>query len=776
MAIQRTDIDQKVEKDRIDSLYKRSTTASLTLFIICTTYAVLLASRFNWRHLLVWYFLLTAVLLGRWLTVLLYGRDQGRVKPLSYWLYIFRIGILAAGMTIGSLNLLFFPGEPLSFLLLAIIFPFGITAGAVTILVDFVSFFLYVLTLMTPVIFQTVRTGDLLYSGTGFLTFILTLFFLKFSKEYKKNFVLTTRLRYENKTLLDDLEQERNTLNNRLGRILNDSSTEIFVADAESLDCLQINQGAVDNLGYSKEEFTSINLLDIFVNLDRYSFAELLAPLYKGRSETVVHKGVNRRKDGSTYPVEARIQLSTQDIPPIIVANVLDITERTAWEGKLIHQANFDQLTGLFNRHYMQSYMHSVFTRARRNNKKVALLFMDLDNFKNVNDTLGHAAGDELLKQTASRLLTLLRESDTAARTGGDEFTVLLESLEESENAEVVACKIVSTFQQPFTIKGQEIHTSVSIGISVYPDDGATLDQLMQYADMAMYQAKENGRNNYCFFSHELRRSSEKKMQITNNLHYALARNEFSIFFQPKFDISKGRITGAEALLRWNSNELGDISPAIFVPLAENLGLMNEIGTWVLEESCREAMRWMEITDETLQISVNVSPQQFRAGILLESVEKALTESGLPCNRLELEITESLLLHDSYKPLAILKTLNSKGVSLALDDFGTGYSSLSYLKRFPLRVLKIDRSFIHDLQVSQNSKALVDAIIAMAHSLGLEIVAEGVENQEQLDFLCRRGVTTVQGYFFSRPIPAMSFRDLLLNQETIVRYPLVSLE
>jgi len=772
MTHQQAGINQRVEKDRIDSLYRTSKTASLTLLVICSTYIILLATRFSWKPLIAWYLLLIAVLFGRWLMARLYARDHSR--PLSFWLHMFRIGILAAGMTVGSLNMLFFLREPLSFLILAIIFPFGITVGAVTILVDFFSFFLYVVTLMMPVIFQTVRTGDLLYSSTGFLTFILMLFFLKFSREHTKSFVLATRLRYENKALLEDIEKEKNKLNNRLGRILNDSSTEIFVADAESLKCLQVNQGAIDNLGYSKEEFIDINLLDIFINLDRYSFTELLAPLHKGRCETVVHKGVHRRKDGSTYPVEARIQLSAQDSPPIIVANVLDITERTAWEGKLIHQANFDQLTGLFNRHYMQSYMHSVFTRARRNHKKVALLFMDLDNFKNVNDTLGHAAGDDLLKQTSSRILTLLRESDTAARTGGDEFTVLLESLEESENAEVVACKIVSIFQQPFMIRGQEIHTSVSIGISIYPDDGTTLDQLMQYADMAMYQAKENGRNSYCFFSHELRRSSEKQMLIANSLHYALARNELSIFFQPKFDIRKGRITGAEALLRWNCPELGEISPTVFIPLAENLGLMNEIGAWVLEGACREAMQWVDLADEKLQVSINVSPQQFRAGVLLEAVEKALTLSGLPCDQLELEITESLLLQDSDKPFAILTTLNDQGVSLALDDFGTGYSSLSYLKRFPLRVLKIDRSFIHDLETSKNSKALVDAIIAMAHSLELEVVAEGVENQEQLEFLYRHGVAIIQGYLLSPPIPAEDFRALLQNQ-TAVAAPLSSL-
>jgi diguanylate cyclase (GGDEF)-like protein/PAS domain S-box-containing protein len=762
MTNQELSIGQKIQKDRVDNLYQRSTTASLTLFIISTIYVLLLTQKFDWHPLLIWYLVLIAVLAGRLLIAHSYAGDQTR--SLSFWLNMFRVGILAAGLTIGSLNLFFFPREPLSFLLLAIIFPYGITAGAVTILLDFCSFFIYVITLLMPVIFQTVLAGDRLYSGTGVLTFILVLFFLKFSREYTNNFVFTTMLRYENKTLLEDIEKEKNQLNNRLGRILNDSSTEIFVVDAESLYCLQVNRGAIENLGYLKDEFKKINLLDIFTDLDRNSLTQLLAPLYNGQSEVVVHIGINRRKDGSTYPAEVRLQLSALDVPPVIVANVHDITERTKYEEQLIEQANFDHLTGLFNRHYMQSYMHSVLTRARRLQKKMVLLFMDLDNFKNINDTLGHDTGDALLKQTAGRILILLRESDTVVRTGGDEFTILLENLEEIDSAEVVAGKLINSFLEPFTIKGQEIYTTASIGISIYPDDGTSLDQLLQSADMAMYKAKEDGRNTYRFFSSDMRHSSEEQMLISNHLRYALANDELSIFFQPQYDIKKNRITGAEALLRWHNHELGEISPYIFIPLAEKFGLINELGTWVLKNACQEAMLWQDLSDEKLQVSVNVSPMQFRTGILVEAVESALALSGLPCDRLELEITESLLIQDSEKPLAILKTLHDQGVSLALDDFGTGYSSLSYLRRFPLRVLKIDRSFIHDLEANHNNQALVDTIIAMAHSLELEIVAEGVENEAQLAFLSERDVIKLQGYLFSPPVPAEKFRTLLQEQ------------
>lgn len=770
MISRQLSIEEKIKKDRVDLLYERSKAASLTLLVISTVYILLLTQKFAWQPLLAWYLVLIVVLLGRFLLARNYAKAQNRTESLSFWLDMFRLGVLAAGLTIGSLNILFFSQEPLTYLLLAIILPYGITAGAVTILVDYFSFFIYATTMMTPIIYQTALVGDRLHTGSGILTFILILFFLKFSRKYNKSFTSSMRLRYENRNLVEDLKQEKNKLNNRLGRIFNDSSNEIFVVDAETLDCLQVNKGAVENLGYSLDEFVGIGLLEIFTDLDRRSLTALLAPLHNADQETVVYKGMNRRKDGSTYPVEARIQLSSQDVPPIIVIIAQDITERSEWEEKLIYQANFDQLTGLFNRHYMQSFMDLAFSRARRHRQKVALIFIDLDNFKNINDTLGHYSGDEVLKQAATRIRNLLRESDTPARTGGDEFTILLEELEENAHAEVVACKLVDMFKQPFIVREQEIFTTVSIGISIYPDDGESLNQLMQYADMAMYQVKADGRNNYRFFSGEMRHSSEEQMMITNHLRYALARDELSLSFQPKIDIIRGKIIGAEALLRWHNPELGDVSPNVFIPLAEKMGFIDEMGSWVLEAACRETIRWQEFSCEKLQVSVNVSPQQFRTGALLATVDRALALSGLPCELLELEITESLLLQDSDKPMTILKTLHDNGIRLAMDDFGTGYSSLSYLRRFPLQVLKIDRSFIRDLQKNESTKGLVEAIIAMAHSLKLEIVAEGVENEEQLNFLRRRDVNIIQGYLFSPPVPAEKFRAMLQDESMIMGF------
>jgi len=756
-----TEIDKSIELDRIDSIYKRSNTASLALFACGTVYALLLTREFSWQPLLIWYFSLILILGSRFALARLYVQDRGRNRPLSSWLQLFRLGIFSAGLVIGSLNIFFFVPEPLSVQLIEIIVPIGIAVAALTWLLDFPSFAIYLITLMSPIFFQAATGGDRIAEGIGILTIVLMIFLLRFSKEFNRNFIVSTRLRYENKALLEQLENEKNKINNRLGRILNDSTTEIFVADAESFACIQVNQGAVENLGYTKEEFRDIALLDIFTNLDKENFSKLIQPFYKGRLEPVVYKSRCIRKDGTTYPVEARLQISTLDDPPIIVANILDITERTEWEEKLIYQANFDQLTGLYNRHFMQSYMSSVFNRARRSKKKVALLFLDLDNFKTINDTLGHDVGDEVLKLTAARLSAGLRESDTAARTGGDEFTILLENVDENGQAEIVAGKLVKEFQQPFTPDGQEVYTTVTIGISIYPEDGDSLDQLMQCADMAMYRAKSDGRNSYRFFSKEMRQFSEDQMRISNNLRYALSKGELSLAYQPKIDIKKSRIIGAEALLRWDNAELGSISPYVFIPLAEKLGIINDLGVWVLNAACREALKWQDLGEEDISVSVNVSPQQFRSGTMIEDVGNALRISGLKCNLLELEITESLLMQDSEMPLFIMESLHKKGVKLALDDFGTGYSSLSYLRQFPLETLKIDRSFIHDLEQDENHKVLVEAIIAMAQSLKMDIVAEGVENEEQLKFLREHNVSIIQGYYFSPPVPPETFLELL---------------
>jgi PAS domain S-box-containing protein len=387
MADNKQNIEQHILTNRLDILYSRSKSAIVSLLAISTVYILVQSSQHEWQLFAFWYAALIVVMLARWVLAEWYAKKNNSTES-SLWLKRFRFGILATGIMIGTLSLFFFPRENTYHQMLAILFPVCIAAGIVPMLPDIPSFFIYVTTIMIPVVYQSAMIGDRLHIGISVLIFFLMLFFMKFSKEFNENFISSMQLRYENEGLVKDLQQEKNKLNNRLGRILNDSSNEIYVTDANSLIFLQVNRGAVQNLGYSKDDFTSIHLLDIFGDLDRISFDLLLQPLRDGHKEYVLHKGENRRKDGSTYPVEARLQLSTLDSPPIIVATVQDITERSEWEKKLIYQANFDQLTGLVNRHYMQSHIISAFNRARRYKHKVALLFIDLDNFKTVNDTL----------------------------------------------------------------------------------------------------------------------------------------------------------------------------------------------------------------------------------------------------------------------------------------------------------------------------------------------------------------------------------------------------
>ena len=754
-------IAQQVQKVRLDGLYQRSIVASIGFGVAYGIYALFLTTKFDWKSVLSWYSVLLLIALVRWRMHHVYFRDRKDDKPQWKWLILFRLGIFAAGFTMGLFNLLFFSHDSISFLLIAILLPYGVALAAVQMLLDVVSFFIYVTTLFSPIIYQLLIGSDELYLGLSILTLVLAVYLLRFSVEYNKIFSSNTRLLIENSVLLENLQEEKNTLNNRLGRILNDSSNELYIVDAPNLNCLQFNKGALDNLGYSDAEMSKMTLDDIIVDLNKEEIIALVAPLKSGARDSLTYKTLQKRRDGSTYPVELRIQFSAQEDPPVYVVTALDITERDEAEKKLIHQANFDQLTNLPNRYYMLSYIRSAFARAKRQNSKVALLYIDLNNFKDINDTLGHATGDELLKMVAYRILLLLRETDTAARMGGDEFLLLLEGLNRQEQAETVVHKIISSFNEPFIINSKEIYTSASIGISTYPDDGNSVELLMQYADTAMYYAKKDSNTHYRFFSHELRAYIDEQLAIENRLRHAIKNDELFVYYQPKIDTKTERVVGAEALIRWQNSDLGMVPPSIFIPVAEKYGLIEEIGSWVIETACKEAVRWKEHSDCDLQVAVNISPRQFRSSNFLSIVDRALELSGLEDSKLEIEITENLLMQDAQEPMEILNELLDRNITLSLDDFGTGYSSLSYLKQFPLQVLKIDRSFINDMMENQYNMSLVDAIIAMAQILDLRLVAEGVETREQFEILKSRNVEVVQGYLFSPAIPAEKFRKYI---------------
>jgi diguanylate cyclase (GGDEF)-like protein len=429
-------------------------------------------------------------------------------------------------------------------------------------------------------------------------------------------------------------------------------------------------------------------------------------------------------------------------------------------EQKLEFLAHHDVLTGLPNRLLLRDRFDQAAALADRDQTGVAVLFLDLDNFKQVNDTLGHNYGDQLLVRVVERLHNHLRDTDTISRQGGDEFIVLLPHLNDLAIIGGIAHNIVEAFAEPFEIEHFSINTSFSIGISLFPNDGREFDALLKNADTALYQAKDSGRDTYRFFSEKMNLDAEEQLYLQGQLRNAVKNEEFLLHYQPQIDIASGRIIGAEALVRWQHPELGLIPPSKFIPLAERSGVVIPMGEWVLNEACRQARIWQE-NGQLLVIAVNLSALQFKRGNLLETVAKALKQSGLAANQLELELTESILLQDIDAAIKTLHSLKEMGVKLSIDDFGTGYSSLSYLKRLAVNKLKIDQSFVRDLAESADSAAIVRAIIQLGHTLQLTVIAEGVETESQLAFLRDHGCDEIQGYLFSRPIPAAEFIQLL---------------
>jgi diguanylate cyclase (GGDEF)-like protein/PAS domain S-box-containing protein len=444
-----------------------------------------------------------------------------------------------------------------------------------------------------------------------------------------------------------------------------------------------------------------------------------------------------------------------------VIGLVRDISERKAAEQQIEYQAYHDALTGLANRRLFHEHLSLALKLAQRRDGRVAVLFLDLDHFKLINDSLGHSTGDALLVQVAKRLKQAVREGDTVARVGGDEFTIVLQELERREDAASVAQKVLRAIAEPIAVNGHRLYVTTSVGITVYPDDGEDAETLLKNADAAMYRAKSEGRNTFYVASAELSRTTSARMQVESGLHRAMESREFEIHYQPQIDVAAMRVVGMEALLRWNDPERGMIGPADFIGVAEERGMITLIGDWVLREACREVKRFHERGLRDFRVAVNISARQFRDRALLWTIEAALGDSGIDPRCLELEITESAAMEDVNATIAMVNDLRASGVTVAIDDFGTGHSSLAYLKQFKVDALKIDKSFVADLPDSLEDSAIVLAIIGLANGLGLRIVAEGVETRAQLDFLRHNGCREVQGFYFGNPVAVSEIEKLV---------------
>ncbi|HWN30300.1 MAG TPA: EAL domain-containing protein [Burkholderiales bacterium] len=546
----------------------------------------------------------------------------------------------------------------------------------------------------------------------------------------------------------------------RFRALIQNSTDIITIHDAEGVTTYE-TPSASRILGYppdgliGKSPFEAIHPKDVAAA--RAAFRAVL----KGSGQAFPVEFRFRRADGSWIWLEAvgANLLHHTGIEGVVLTS-RDITPRKEAEKRLQYLVNHDALTGLPNRLLLEDRLRQAIAQAHRGAYLAALLLIDLDQFKMVNESLGHHAGDVLLMEVARRIRLCLCEGDTEARLGGDEFAVILPHAGTVENVSDIAQNILEEFSRPLTIDRQEIFTSASIGISVYPADGTEPDALIQNADTAMYSAKKLGRSNHRFFTDDLNAKVRERIVLENGLRAALSRGELRLYYQPKVDVAQGRIIGAEALLRWQHPQLGLVSPEIFIPIAEETGLIVPIGKWVLRTACEQIRNWHD-AGHVLHVAVNFSPCQFREPDLCQMIAEIMRQTGVMPGQLEVEITESALMDNTEKAIASLNTLKMSGLAIAIDDFGTGYSSLSYLGRFPLDLLKIDQSFVRNITTDEGNTAIVLAILALARSFGMKVVAEGVESASQLGFLNTHGCDYAQGYLFSPPVEADAFISML---------------
>ncbi len=525
----------------------------------------------------------------------------------------------------------------------------------------------------------------------------------------------------------------------------------IFTDDAHRI--LSINPATTQITGYEPFELlghTVFGLINLEPPQTPAGLQEQISQRGSWHSELDV-----TRKSGDNIPVgirATRVDDPHTGAPANYIWILADITERRQAEERMRHIAQHDALTGLPNRLALLMRLAQLLPEARRHQWSMAVMFIDLDRFKIINDTLGHQVGDEMLREVACRLSAVVRETDYVARLGGDESVIILPAIAMPADAAIVANKIIAALSAPIQAEGHELHTSPSIGISIFPDDGPDGDAILKNADTAMYHAKAAGRNNFQFFASEMNRVTAERLDIERKLRHAIARNELTLCFQPQFAAGSSQPTGVEALVRWLHPTDGMISPDRFIPVAEETGIIVEIGEWVLLNACREMKHWIDAGLPPLRMAVNVSARQLRRRDFCETVAGVLAESGLPPELLELEITESSVMENPQEAIVILQSLGRMGVTLAIDDFGTGYSSLAYLKLFPIDHLKIDRSFVADIEHDLNDRAIAFGTIALAHSLGLKVIAEGVETEDQLELLRSNACDEVQGYLFSKPL------------------------
>jgi diguanylate cyclase (GGDEF)-like protein/PAS domain S-box-containing protein len=558
---------------------------------------------------------------------------------------------------------------------------------------------------------------------------------------------------------------EKLVLSRRRGResedryraVVEQAAEGILLINCDDNKILEGNAAFKGLLGYENSEIVNMTLYDMIAEDIETADLEIGRIIKEKRDLKLRHK------DGSQLYAELSASNFSYNDKDAMCVVVHDITERKLFEEQLMYQASHDSLTGLANRNLLNDRFNHAAAYQKRKRNTLAVVLLDLDRFKVINDALGHGVGDSLLKLVSERLTGGVRSYDTVARLGGDKFVILVTDVMDMNDIITVAKNILDLFATPFTLNENELFASASIGISMFPSDGESVEHLLMKADTAMYYCKGQGGNNYQFFAEEMNRKVKDRLSMETNLRKALEQQEFILYYQPKVDLSTGDICGMEALIRWQRPDGHMVSPAEFIPLAEETGLILPIGEWVFRTACRDSKHLIDMGYPNLHISANLSARQFAQENLIELIKGILDETGLDPMHFELELTESILMKDEEKLIKKLRAIKDTGVRLSIDDFGTGYSSLSYLKRFPIDVIKIDRSFVMEITSNPDGAAIVQTILAMAHTLKLRVVAEGVEKPEELMFLREHGCEEMQGYYFSKPVPLSEFEELLCS-------------
>jgi diguanylate cyclase (GGDEF)-like protein/PAS domain S-box-containing protein len=558
---------------------------------------------------------------------------------------------------------------------------------------------------------------------------------------------------------------EQRAIEARYGAVIAQSAEGILLVDMESRQVLDANPAMCALLGYSADEIVALHLRDVLGCGAGEADAYLRQAAADRRHATrAMHY---QRKDRSLVEVEAGANVVRHDDKEVLCIVALDVTERRQAQEQIEYLAHFDALTGLPNRALLGDRLRQILAQSRRDGAMAAVILMNLDRFKIVNESLGPHFGDLLLRSVAQRLRDTVRAGDTVARHGGDEYVVIMGGLRLVQDCLTVGDKILEALAQAVEVDGQELHVTASIGISLYPNDGDDVETLLKKADIAMDNVKGEGGNAYRLYASTMNVRSFERLTIENSLRHALEREELSLHYQPQVDLSSGRVYGMEALLRWNHPKLGNVSPLKFIPVAEETGLIISIGEWVLRTACYQTQEWQARGFPPLRVAVNLSVRQFAQKNLAQMIAEILDETGLPAHCLDVELTESMLMDNVADNIKVLRELKDRGLTISVDDFGTGYSSLSYLQRMPIDTMKIDRSFVRDISGPDSDAPIAKAIIALAHSLRMETIAEGVETRAQREFMHAHGCDALQGFYFSQPLAVPDFTALLEQGRTL---------